>query len=154
MLLQVGKDPRAWWMLSLSQITTITGARGNAWASIASSAMKSAAQRRPSRYTQRPVVTSIAPNTVTCRFLPGVRICGRVPPESTAAVLPVLRWHAGACCARGEISIENRRSEDVRKPLGRRLQLAGRGRSGDCRPAPPGACVTPVNGLSRDYRWR
>jgi transcriptional regulator GlxA family with amidase domain len=61
-------------MLSLSQITTITGACGNASASMPSRAMKSAARRRPSRYTQRPLVTSIAPNTVTCRFLPGVGI--------------------------------------------------------------------------------
>jgi hypothetical protein len=38
--------------------------------------MKSAAQRPPSRYTQVPVVTSIAPNTVTCRFVPGVGIYG------------------------------------------------------------------------------
>jgi hypothetical protein len=45
---------------------------GNASASMRSKAMKSAAQRRPSRYTQAPVLTSIAPNTVTCRFLPGV----------------------------------------------------------------------------------
>jgi hypothetical protein len=39
--------------------------------------VKSAAQRRPSRYTHFPLVTSSAPNTVTCRFEPGVRICGR-----------------------------------------------------------------------------
>jgi hypothetical protein len=39
----------------------------------------SAARRRPSRYAHRPVVTSSAPNTVTCRFLPGVRTCGRLP---------------------------------------------------------------------------
>jgi hypothetical protein len=32
--------------------------------------MKSAAQRRPIRYTQHPMLTSIAPNTVTCRFFP------------------------------------------------------------------------------------
>jgi len=38
--------------------------------------MKSAAQRPPSRYAQVPVVTSIAPNMVTCRFLPGVGIYG------------------------------------------------------------------------------
>src|SRR6185312_11967046 len=61
---------RAWWMLSLSQITAITGERGNARSTWSSSAMKSAAQRRPSRYTQRPVLTSIAPNTATCRFVP------------------------------------------------------------------------------------
>jgi len=39
--------------------------------------MKSAARRRPSRYTHRPLVTSIAPYTVTCRFVPGVGIWGR-----------------------------------------------------------------------------
>jgi len=36
-------------MLSLSQITTIAGAAGNASVSMPSKAMKSAAQRRPSR---------------------------------------------------------------------------------------------------------
>ena len=66
-------------MLSLSQITAITGACGNASASIWSKAMKSAAQRRPSRYTQAPVVTSIAPSTVTFRFVPGVGTSGRTP---------------------------------------------------------------------------
>jgi hypothetical protein len=30
MLFEVRDDRGAWWMLSLSQITTITGARGNA----------------------------------------------------------------------------------------------------------------------------
>lgn len=45
--------------------------RGNARSTWSSSVVKSAAQRRPSRYTQRPVLTSIAPNTVTCRFVPG-----------------------------------------------------------------------------------
>lgn len=70
---------RAWWMLSLSQITTITGARGSAWSSMPSRAMKSAAQRRLSRYTQAPVLTSSAPSTVTLRFLPGVRTSGRAP---------------------------------------------------------------------------
>jgi hypothetical protein len=39
--------------------------------------MKSAAQRRPSRYTRAPVVISTAPNTVTCRFVPGVGTWGR-----------------------------------------------------------------------------
>ena len=43
--------------------------------------MKSAAQRPPSRYTQVPVVTSIAPNTVTCRFLPGVDLRDITPGE-------------------------------------------------------------------------
>ena len=41
--------------------------------------MKSAAQRRPSRHTQIPVVTSIAPGTVTSRFVPGVSTSGRAP---------------------------------------------------------------------------
>jgi hypothetical protein len=45
--------------------------RGNARSTWSSSVVKSAAQRRPSRYTQRPVLTSIAPNTVTCRLVPG-----------------------------------------------------------------------------------
>jgi len=53
------------------------GAQGNARSTWSSRAMKSAAQRRPSRYTQAPVVISSAPNTVTCRFVPGVGICGR-----------------------------------------------------------------------------
>src|SRR5215468_1119276 len=30
-------------------------------------------------YTQRPVPTSIAPSTVTFRFVPGVSTCGRAP---------------------------------------------------------------------------
>jgi len=50
-------------MLSLSQIATITGARGNACSTCSRNAMKTAAQRRPSRYTQAPVVTPIAPRT-------------------------------------------------------------------------------------------
>jgi hypothetical protein len=33
----------------------------------------------PSRYTQAPVVISIAPSTVTFRFVPGVRTRGRAP---------------------------------------------------------------------------
>jgi hypothetical protein len=66
-------------MLSLSQITAITGASGNAWSITWSKALKSAARRRPSRYTQAPVVTSISPSTVTVRFVPGVRTCGRAP---------------------------------------------------------------------------
>jgi len=64
-------------MLSLSQITTITGAAGNARSSWSSSEMKSATQRRPSRYAHSPVVTSSAPKTVTCRFVPGVGTLGR-----------------------------------------------------------------------------
>jgi len=40
--------------------------------------MKSAARRRPSRYTRAPVLISSAPSTVTLRFVPGVRTCGRV----------------------------------------------------------------------------
>jgi len=64
-------------MLSLSQITAIADACGNAASTWSSSAMKSAAQRRPSRYTHAPVLTSSAPNTVICRFLPGVGTCGR-----------------------------------------------------------------------------
>jgi hypothetical protein len=59
-------------MLSLSQITAITGARGNAASSWSSSAMKSAAQRRPSRYTRAPVVTSTGLDhfygSLACRF--------------------------------------------------------------------------------------
>ena len=39
--------------------------------------MKSAAQRRPGRYTHAPVATSSAPNTVTCWFFRGVGTCGR-----------------------------------------------------------------------------
>ncbi len=39
--------------------------------------MKSAAQQRPSRHTQRPVVSSIAPSTVILRFAPGVHTSGR-----------------------------------------------------------------------------
>ena len=35
----------AWWMLSLSRITTITGARGNVSASVPGRTMKSTAQR-------------------------------------------------------------------------------------------------------------
>ena len=70
---------RAWWMLSLSQITTIAGARGKASVSISSKAMKSSARRRPSRYTHRPVVSSSAPSTATCRFLPWVGTWGRLP---------------------------------------------------------------------------
>jgi hypothetical protein len=66
-------------MLSLSQITTITGGWGKAPASIRRKAMKSAAQRRPSLYARSPVLTSIAPYTVTCRFLPGVTTARRMP---------------------------------------------------------------------------
>jgi hypothetical protein len=58
--LQIGGDRAGVAMLSLSQITAITGARGNARSTWSSRAMKSAAQRRPSRYTQRPVLTSSA----------------------------------------------------------------------------------------------
>jgi hypothetical protein len=59
-------------MPSLSQITTIAGAHGLARNTWSSRAMKSAAQRRPSRYTHAPVFTSIAPSTVTFRFVAGV----------------------------------------------------------------------------------
>ena len=46
---QVGGDARAWWMLSITQITTIAGAARERLDEHASNAMKSAAQRRPSR---------------------------------------------------------------------------------------------------------
>jgi hypothetical protein len=73
-------------MLSLSQIATITRARGNAWSSMPSRAMKSA-QGRPSRYTYAPVLTSTAPSTVTLRFVPG----GEAPPRAQAAQRPAGR---------------------------------------------------------------
>jgi hypothetical protein len=44
-------------MLSLPQIITITGPAGNARSTWSGRATKSAAQRRPSRYTYAPVVT-------------------------------------------------------------------------------------------------
>jgi hypothetical protein len=49
MLIQPGGDRLGWWMVSLSQITAITGARGNARSSRSRKAVKSAARRRPSR---------------------------------------------------------------------------------------------------------
>jgi hypothetical protein len=60
-LLWVGGDLGGWWMLSLSQVTVITGARGNARSTWSGGAVKSAARRRPSRYTRCPVVTSGGP---------------------------------------------------------------------------------------------
>jgi hypothetical protein len=71
-------------MLSLSQITTITVARGNARSTWSSRAMKPAAQRRPSRYTHAPVLISTAPGTVTLRFVPGGE-----NPRAQAAQRPV-----------------------------------------------------------------
>ena len=64
-------------MLSLSQITAITGARGNAREQLVQQRdeVRRAAAAQP--VNPAPVVTSIAPNTVTCRFVPGVGTCGR-----------------------------------------------------------------------------
>ncbi len=56
----------------LSQITAITGARGKARGSWSGNAVKPAARRRPGRQIQVPAVTSIAPDTVTCRLPPWV----------------------------------------------------------------------------------
>nr|WP_300612110.1 hypothetical protein [Trebonia sp.] len=67
------------------EIMTIAGARGNAASTCSSKAMKSAAQRRPSRHTQTPAVTSSAPNTVTCRFFPGVGTSGRLARSAQLA---------------------------------------------------------------------
>ncbi|SEG81750.1 hypothetical protein SAMN04489712_114134 [Thermomonospora echinospora] len=79
------RTARAWWMLSLSQITTTAGAAGNAAITCCSRARKSAALRRPSRYAHRPVVTSNAPSTVICRFLPGACDLGRSGDGARAA---------------------------------------------------------------------
>ena len=76
-------------MLSLSQLTAIAGARGNTREHRSSRAMKSAAQRRPSRYTHGPVVTSIAPQ-------PG-DLAGSCPGGASAgACARVSNWPAHA----------------------------------------------------------
>ena len=63
MLFEVRGDLAGVVNLSLSQITTITGARGNARSTWSSRAMRPAARRRPSRYTHAPVVTPMAQST-------------------------------------------------------------------------------------------
>jgi len=80
MALQVGGDRLGVLdAVVVAPITAIAGARGNVRSSWSGNLMKSAARRRPSRHAQVRTVTSSAPNTVTCWFLPGVRTCGRMP---------------------------------------------------------------------------
>jgi multiple sugar transport system ATP-binding protein len=63
--------------------------------------MKSAAQRRPSRYTHAPVLTSTAPSTVTLRFVPGVRTRAQAaqhpagPPDTKVLQHPALPSYDG-----------------------------------------------------------